>query len=101
MGGEIMAQSIYDLIGKNYPDTVGRYVVSESLLNNELRSGGSFAQQMAAYIGRNMPNTNAIQPSLWETGNLSINNAMSFLQKVINNERAKEQAFINYIQNPC
>jgi hypothetical protein len=38
-----MAQSIYDLIGKNYPDTVGRYVVSESLLDNELRSGGSFA----------------------------------------------------------
>lgn len=78
-----------------YPKQVGVYVVSQSVLDNDW-GGSNFAQAMSNYIS-GIPSNGIENSSRLGRGNLSIHTAMNFLAKVIENERAKESQFLEYI----
>ena len=78
-----------------YPKQTGIYVVSQSVLDNNW-GGGAFARAMSNYIS-GIPNNGIENSTRLGQGNLSIHTAMNFLAKVIENERAKESQFLEYI----
>ena len=96
MWGEGMTpEGIYAAMKKNYPKDIGRYVVANSMLNNPKDLGGDFAKQMQSYVNQSnltVPTEIGLSSS---SGN--IQKALQFLIKVINNERAKENKFIQYL----
>ena len=99
MWGEEMGNYLTGLktaLELRYPKQTGVYVVSQSVLDNNDWSGGAFAQAMSNYIN-GIPSNGIENSSQLGRGNLSIHTAMNFLAKVIENERAKESQFLEYI----
>lgn len=94
-----MGQNLYLELEKNYPSKVGKYVVSSSLLKPDMPDdpGNIFAKMMADYIG-DISKKGDLKSLTFESKNISIINALKFLQKIIENERKKETLFISYIQ---
>lgn len=78
-----------------YPRTAGPYVVSQSILDNQL-VGTTFGQAMLDYIG-NVPRPTKANGNKIGVGEMSINSAMAFLSNVIENEKNKETQFINFL----
>ena len=88
------SNDIYKFLQNEYPENVGKYIISKSLLRNPPELGKTFAENMNLYVN-NIPTENSL--ITYGLSNDNIQTALNFLIKVIENEKNKENQFIQYL----